>query len=300
MKFIRTFVLSLIALSFALPAMADGKMMPFVLASKSNGDMASIAADVKGKLTAAGFDVVGEYSPFDTVTIIAFTNDTLKNAAAASKWGAYAAAQRVSLTKHNGEVQVAYTNPSYLAQAYRLSEDLNGVSQKLATALGDMSSFGPKEGLDAQDLREYHYMFGMPYLDDPDTLKEYDSYADAVAGVEKALANNKAGVSKVYSITLPGNKTLYGVSLTKGKSSDKYIMSEIDFKDLRSSAHLPYEMLVDGNKVVALNAKFRIAINFPDLKMMGANSFMNIMSSPDEIRDALTWAAGGKVYSYND
>jgi len=300
MKLFRTFVLSLIALSFALPAMADGKMMPFVLASKSTGDMGAIAANVKGKLTAAGFDVVGEYSPYDTVTIIAFTNDTLKNAAAASKWGAYAAAQRVSVTKLNGEVQVAYTNPSYMAQAYRLSQDLNGVSQKLASALGDMTSFGPKEGLDAEDLREYHYMFGMPYLDDPDTLMEYDSYADAVAGVEKGLANNKKGVHKVYSITLPDNKTLYGVSLTKGKSSDKYIMSEIDFKDLRSSAHLPYEMLVDGNKVYALSAKFRIAINFPDLKMMGANSFMNIMSSPEEIRDALTWAAGGKVYSYND
>jgi len=283
------------ALSFALPAMADGKMMPFVLASKSTGDMGAIAANVKGKLTAAGFDVVGEYSPYDTVTIIAFTNDTLKNAAAASKWGAYAAAQRVSVTKVNGEVQVAYTNPSYLAQAYRLSEDLNGVSQKLASALGDMNSFGPKEGIEAEDLREYHYMFGMPYVDDPDTLAKYDSYADAVAGVEKALANNKAGVSKVYSITLPGDKTLYGVSMTKGKSSDKYIMSEIDFKDLRSSAHLPYEMLVDGNKVYALRAEFRIAINFPDLKMMGANSFMNIMSSPDAIKSALTRAAGGKV-----
>ena len=295
MKLIRTLVLSLITLSFAMPAMADEEMMPFVLASKGAGDKAAIVADVKGKLSGAGFEVVGEYSPYDAVTIIAFTNNTLKSAAAASEYGAYAAAQRVSVTNMKGEIQVAYTNPAYLAQAYRLSQDLTGVRQQLATALGDMGEFGPKEGLKTKKLRKYHYMFSMPYVDDTDTLAEYDSYEAAVAGVEKALANNKAGVSKVYSINLPGNKTLYGVALTKGKAADDYIMSEIDFKDLRSSAHLPYEMLVDGNKVYALNARFRIAINFPDLKMMGANSFMNIMSSPDAIKRDLTMAAGGKV-----
>jgi hypothetical protein len=295
MKLIRTLVLSLITLSFAMPAMADEEMMPFVLASKGAGDKAAIVADVKGKLSGAGFEVVGEYSPYDAVTIIAFTNNTLKSAAAASEYGAYAAAQRVSVTNMKGEIQVAYTNPAYLAQAYRLSQDLTGVRQQLATALGDMGEFGPKEGLKTKKLRKYHYMFSMPYVDDTDTLAEYDSYEAAVAGVEKALANNKAGVSKVYSINLPGNKTLYGVALTKGKAADDYIMSEIDFKDLRSSAHLPYEMLVDGNKVYALNARFRIAINFPDLKMMGSNSFMNIMSSPDAIKRDLTMAAGGKV-----
>jgi hypothetical protein len=297
MKLFRTLVLSLITLSFAMPAMADEEMMPFVLASKGNGDKAAVVADVKGKLSGAGFEVVGEYSPYDAVTIIAFTNNTLKSAAAASEYGAYAAAQRVSVTNKGGEIQVAYTNPAYLAQAYRLSQDLSDVRQQLATALGDMGVFGPKEGVKAKKLRKYHYMFGMPYVDDPDTLAKYDSYEAAVTGVEKALANNNAGVSKVYSINLPGNKTLYGVAMTKGKSADDYIMSEIDFKDLRSSAHLPYEMLVDGNKVYALRAEFRIAINFPDLKMMGANSFMNIMSSPDAINSVLTKAAGGKVKS---
>ena len=73
---------------------------------------------------------------------------------------------------------------------------------------------------------------------------------------------------------------------------DKFIMSEIDFKELRSTAHLPYEVLVSGNKVFAQYARFRIAINFPDLSMMGAHSFMNIMKTPDAIRDALKKAIG--------
>jgi len=46
-------------------------------------------------------------------------------------------------------------------------------------------------------------------------------------------------------------------------------MSEIDFKDLRSTAHLPYDILVFGNKVCALYARFRIAVSFPDLSMRG-------------------------------
>jgi len=68
---------------------------------------------------------------------------------------------------------------------------------------------------------------------------------------------------------------------------DQFIMSEIDFHDVRSTAHLPYEVLVSGNKVYALYARFRIAINFPDLSMMGKHSFMNIMKTPDAIRNAL-------------
>jgi hypothetical protein len=75
---------------------------------------------------------------------------------------------------------------------------------------------------------------------------------------------------------------------------DKYIMSEIDFKDVKSAAHLPYEILVSGNKAYALYARFRIAASFPDLSMMGSNSFMRIMDSPEAIRKALTLAAGGK------
>jgi hypothetical protein len=71
-------------------------------------------------------------------------------------------------------------------------------------------------------------------------------------------------------------------------------MSEIDFKDVRSTAHLPYDILVTGDEVEALHARFRIAINFPDLSMMGANSFMNIMPSPDAIKATLTKVAGGK------
>ena len=38
-----------------------------------------------------------------------------------------------------------------------------------------------------------------------------------------------------------------------------------------------------------------LLFNFPDLAMMGDNSFMNIMATPDAIRDVLSAVAGGEV-----
>jgi len=91
---------------------------------------------------------------------------------------------------------------------------------------------------------------------------------------------------------MPGkSESVFGVSI-KGDGDSKYrddqfIMKEIDFRDTKSTAHLPYEVLVSGGKVYALYARFRIAINFPDLSMMGKNSFMNIMKTPEAIRFVL-------------
>ena len=157
--------------------------------------------------------------------------------------------------------------------------------------------------MSGEDLREYHYMFGMEYFDDPSELAEYDSYEQGVKTVEANLEKGVGGVTKVYRVDIPGKKqTLFGVAMDAPSDSeedqymdDEYIMDEIDFKDLRSTAHLPYEILVSGDQAYALYARFRIAINFPDLSMMGSNSFMNIMDSPAAIEKALIQAAGGKL-----
>lgn len=276
-------------------AHADDKLMPFTLASTEAGDVAAVADTVKSKLTGAGFEVVGEYSPYDDATIIVVTSNDLKSAAAKSEFGGYAAGQRVSITKVNNEVQVAFTNPVYMSNAYRMDANLDAVANALKSALGAKQVFGPAEGLGAKDLRKYHYMFGMEYFDEPSVLAEYGSYGEAVTAVENALAAKKGGVSKVFRIDVPGkSESVFGVHMTNECSGDKFVMGHIDFKPIRSTAHLPYEMLVSGKKVYALYARFRIAINFPDLKMMGENSFFKIMCAPDAIEKALMLAAGAK------
>jgi hypothetical protein len=292
---------SLLVLFFISAAGADEALLkPFVLGSRGPGTVAEKTAAVKSALTAQGFTIAGEYTPYPDAAIIVATNEELKANAAKSEHGGFGAAVRISVTRVKGEVQVAYTNPVYMANAYRMQGDLAGVAAKLAAALGKKEEFGAK-GLTAKKLRSYHYMFGMEYFNEPSELAEYGSFEEAVAAVESGLAAGRSGVTKVYRIDVPGkNEAVFGVAM-KGATEagkymdDKFIMSEIDFQDIRSTAHLPYEMLVSGNKVYALYARFRIAVSFPDLSMMGKNSFMNIMKSPEAIRKALAQAAGGKI-----
>jgi uncharacterized protein (DUF302 family) len=294
-------LISLLVILIASVVHADDTLLkPFVLGSRGPGSVAEKVAGVKTALTTRGFSIAGEYSPYPEATIIVATNDELKSNAAKSEHGGFGAAVRVSVTKVKNEIQVAYTNPVYMANAYRMQGDLASVAAKLAAALGKVEEFGAK-GLTAKKLRSYHYMFGMEYFNEPSVLAEYSSFEEAAAAVETGLAAGREGVTKVYRIDVPEKKeALFGVAMKGATDVDKYmddkfIMSEIDFKDLRSTAHLPYEILVSGNKVYALYARFRIAVSFPDLSMMGSNSFMNIMKSPEAIRKALTQAAGGKI-----
>lgn len=274
-------------------AMADEPVLkPFILGSKGPGDVAEKAEAAKAALTAKGFTVAGTYTPYPNATVLIVTSDELKNNAAASEHGGFGAVQRVSVTKVKDEVQLSYTNPVYMANVYRMKDDLKSVASKLESALGKIEEFGAK-GMTAKKARKYHYMIGMEYFDEPSVLAEYGSHEEAISAVEAGLAAGKAGVSKVYRVDIPGKKeTVFGVAMAGATEEnkymdDKFIMSEIDFRDIKSTAHLPYEVLVSDNKVYALYARFRIATSFPDLSMMGKNSFMNIMKSPEAIRKAL-------------
>lgn len=275
-------------------AMADDeKLKPFVLASKEAGSVAEKTEQAKAALQAAGFTVVGNYSPYADANILIVTSEELKANAAASEHGGFGAVQRVAIAQAGDQVQVSYTNPVYMANAYRMKGDLGGVATGLSAALGKVEQFGSKHGMTAAQARKYHYMIGMEYFDEPSVLAEYSSYEEAVQSVDAKLTDNKNGVTKVYRVDVPGKQeSVFGVAMKGAAESEKYmddrfIMSEIDFRELKSTAHLPYEVLVSGNKVYALYARFRIAINFPDLSMMGKNSFMNIMKTPDAIRGVL-------------
>ncbi|HET9554649.1 MAG TPA: hypothetical protein VFP50_16910 [Anaeromyxobacteraceae bacterium] len=294
MSTLRSAVLTLL-LAAGTAGAAEPTLKPFVLAQRGPGDPAVAVAQVKEKLAAAGFELAGAYDPYPGATVLVVTSPELKAAAAQTPTGGFAAGQRATITQVGDEVQVAFTNPRYVQHAYRLKGDLGPVAQKLEAALGRLEEFGPKDGKSARDLAGYHYMFGMPYYDEPSEIATFGSHEQALVVVEKGLAARRGGASKVYRIDVPGtDQTVFGVSLTDGCGADAHVMKEIDFKPIRSTGHLPYEVLVAGSKVIALHAKFRIAVNFPDLAMMGANSFMNIRCAPDSIEDALKRVAGTK------
>lgn len=291
---------SLTLLPMVASVQAAEEYKPFILASRGAGDMTAKVSEVKDALKGAGFTLVGDYEPYENAHIIIFTNDALKSIAAKSEYGGYAMAQRAAVTKVGNELQVSYINPIYMAHAYRLESDLANTADALAKALGKQEEFGSQKGLSERKLGKYHYTFGMEYFTDPYELASYGSHSEAVKAVEKNLASNKVGVRQIYRLDVPGKEeVIFGVSMQAGADGDKYMddkfqMGIVDFGELKGTPYLPYEVMVTGNRVVAMNMRFRMAVHYPDLKMMGDNSFMKLMPSPEAIRKALTEAVGGK------
>ena len=264
-------------------------------------NMADVVEYTKAQLTKQGFTIVGSYVPYPNATVIAASHPDLSAAAAKAENGGFGAAQRVAITEVNGKLQTSYMNPAYLGTAYGLGK-LETISAKLEAALGREQEFGSEKGLKEKKLKpgKYHYKILMPYFNDIDVLNTYPDYDTAIKTVEENLAAGKGGTVKVYRIDLPGkNISVFGVGIPQGdgpdsgdKDTDKEILDIIDFKEIRSTAYLPYELLVQGDQAIALRGRYRIAVHFPDTSMAGAHGFTKIMSSPGGIKNALKAVAG--------
>jgi hypothetical protein len=285
----RISLLAALLFLFSSSAWSDEMLKPFELVSNEAGDFKAAVDSTKNKLTAGGFTVAGEYSPYDGAHVIVVTSDELQAAASKTEFGGYGAIIRVAVTQNADKVEVTYSNPVYWSNAYLLEGNGSAIAAKMKSAMGASEPFGSEKGLTAKKLRKYHYTAFMPYFDNPEKLGKFDSHADALAKINASLAAGKGGVSKVYEIKIPGkDETLIGVAMTEGASADKDVMSKIDVHGTRHTAHLPYPMLVSGKKVYTLSGKFRIALSFPDLSMMGAGSFMEIMDAPPAIKKSLS------------
>jgi hypothetical protein len=258
----------LVALSFFSAVAQTEVLKPFVLGKTPPGKMADVIEYTKAQLTEQGFTIVGSYQPFPSATVIAASHPDISAAAAKAENGGFGAAQRVAITEVNGELQTSYMNPAYLGTAYGLGK-LESISKKLEAALGREQEFGAK-GIKEKKLKpgKYHYKVLMPYFGDVDVLNTYPNYETAIKTVE---ANGPD---------------------SGDKDTDKEVLDIIDYKDIRSTAYLPYEILVQGDQAIALRGRYRIAVHFPDTSMAGAHGFTKIMSSPGGIKKALEAVAG--------
>lgn len=302
-SFLNKFFITAAAVIWMSSQVAAETLRPFVLGDTPPGDLKQVADTVKLRVTTAGFEIVGSYSPFANAVVICVTNNDLKTNAAKAPNGGFGVAQRISVTDVKGKIQVAYVNPAYLGTAYGMGK-LDSVSSKLKAALGAVKVFGSENGIPEEKLGPgmYRYAMFMPYFRDVDVFKEHPDYKTAVEAVEKNLAAGVGGTKKVYRIDLPGKQvSVFGIAIPKGdgidkgnKDTDKEIIDIVDYGDLKHTAYLPYELMVDGNRVIALRARYRIALNFPDTKMAGAHGFTKIMTAPWGIQLALEAVAGFK------
>ncbi|MEW6764965.1 MAG: hypothetical protein AB1344_04130 [Pseudomonadota bacterium] len=288
--------------ALAASAHAEELLKPFLAAPDLTGEVGPVGDQLKSNLKEAGLRVVGDYTAYGKTRVLAVTNDALRKIAARTERGAYGAVMRVALVGGEGKVQVSCTNPGYLAAAYRLGDNLAGVAGSLEKSVGCKEPYGAK-GMSASDVADYHYAVGMEYFEDAYDLGKYASFEEAVKKIEANLAEKKGGVGKVYRVDIPGKQqVLFGVALrTKAAGGDKYAddafqMGIVDDEGRKRAACLPYEILVTGNKAEALHMRYRMALYFPDLPMVGEGaSFFKLSSSPDAVLQALRTASGGKI-----
>ena len=274
-------------------------LKPFTLAKiYKKSKIIQVASKVKNQLIKAGYRVVGTYEPYESTKIYIVTNSTILKAAAKTEFGGFGAGIRISVTQVKNDVQVVHNNPTYMAVAYNMKSYLSATRQKLAKTLGYVKDFGGK-GVPLGELGEYHYGFGLEKFNGFMDLAEHKSHKEALKFVENGFKRKFKNMEKVYRIDIPGKKqSVFGISL-KNKVDDQkflndhYVMGIIDNKELRRSAHLPYELMVIGKRVIVMHPHFRLAVNFPDLRMFGTHSFGKLMDLPYVYEEFFIQLAGG-------
>ena len=117
-------------------------------------------------------------------------------------------------------------------------------------------------------------------------IARFASHAQALRKVEQALGEPKSDMSPVWKVKVSADQTLYGVQLHRGKWAKdriKKIMDTLDTQTPKSTASLPWELLVTGKELVYLPGKYRIAVMFPDLTM---GTFMKIAEVPEDMAES--------------
>jgi len=303
MQFIQRLILMLLlGLGFLGGAVA-AEMRGYILAERSHNSLERVNESVLEKLKKNGFEILGDYSPEDGVNIFIITNRELKKTAAKSEYGGFGAVIKVSVarvTSKNGrsEIQVAYNNPEYMALAYWLDGSLTSLRAKLKKTLGAVEDFGG--AVDEEALPDYNYTIGMEGFTGFFELASFKSYREAVKMVEANLARERFGISQVFRLDIPGKKqTLFGLGMKANVDeqrfiNDEYVMEIIDYQQPKRYPHLPYEILVIGDRVIGMHPHFRIAINFPDLRMFGEHGFGRMIQLPYDYEEFITQAIGGQ------
>jgi len=292
------FVLFVIAVQLIAGQVLSQVYKPYVLGAQSTSRFSDVKLLLKDNLEAQGFNILGEYAPAKESSrwlIVVSSDELVEAVGSVGDLAGFAATLRIGLTEQNGKILISYTNPFYWGNAYfrenfsQVEKNYAQIDRKLKKAMDQSgmfigTAFGSKKGIEAEDLHSYHYMIGMPRMQNTVELTKYGSFEEACMSIDNNLRMGVPGVEEVYSIDVPGKDLkLYGFALT-GNTGEAKFLPIIDIGDPKHTAFLPYELLVKGNEVHMLHGRYRIALSFPDLTMM---TFTKIMSTPGDIRDLL-------------
>jgi len=290
-------IIIVFTLVFAFCTVSAQNLQPYILGAESTEGLNETITSLKSNLENNSFRIIGEYTPANDKNrrvIVVTSNDILSSVKKFGGLRGFAASLRIGITSENSKAIVSYINPIYWGHAYfqsdfaRVSGTYNKIYSRLKSSMKGLGSvknkpFGSEDGIEPEDLEDYHYMMTMPYFEDVVEIKTFKSYEDAVKTIDRNLKSSK-NAEKVYKIEVPGHKlTLYGIGLS-GEDGESHFLPKIDIANPKHTAFLPYELLVMDKEVVMLHGRYRIAISFPDLTM---GTFVGIMSTPGDIEDMM-------------
>jgi hypothetical protein len=265
---------------------------PYYKVAVKSGNIAEVAKTYQSLVENEGYNIIGNYHPEgkESLYVVCFTNDRLKDLSIRFKdRGALGAVLRMGFVEKDGKTTVSIVNPYYMFYAYWGSQmgnnekDVNNMAEDILKVFrneGVLSAFGGS--LEKEDLPEYHYKIMMPYFDDPDELKEFDSFEDGLAVIRKNLAAEKGNTLKVYELVFPGKKiAVFGVGLLDKETGEANFLPIIGEDHI---AAMPYEIILQGKEATSLAGKYRFALYWPKLTM---SEFMKIMSTPGDVEDTM-------------
>jgi len=281
-----------IALVMVATLVVGQEYAPYYKLAVKDGNTEAVAQTYNAMLLDAGFSIIGEYHPAskNELYVVCFSSDQLKDLSLRFKdRGALGAVLRMGFVEKDGKTTVSLVNPYYMFYAYWGTQmginerDVDAMAESILKVFrrdGVLTPFGG--ALDKEDLPEYHYKIMMPYFDDPDDLKEFDSFEQGLSTIRKNLAAEKGHTVKVYEMVFPNKKiAVFGVGLLDKEKGESYFLPIIGENHI---AAMPYEIILQGKAATSLAGKYRFALYWPELTM---GEFMKIMSTPGDVEDTM-------------
>jgi len=217
--------------------------------------------NLKKKLESNGFTILSTTEPLPSHIVLSITNPQLQAT------NTFMAVLNMHIDLKN---EIRIQNPSYLGQAYLREKFIYGqfseTIKSLQKVLGDL--YEVKDTYKTDKLASFQFMMGMPHFDDMIEIAEGAELVSKVTG-------KKAQEQVLYRLKLPNESILVGHKL---KKETNHFLTKISAE--RNTNILPYQSLIQKNKVLILDPTYYLALALPLLEM---SDFMKISSAPGDI-----------------
>lgn len=286
-------VVILFMMSAVIVSQSQQVYSPYYKVAEYESSMDEVSQLVTDAIVNGGYEVIGEYNPANNedLKVICYTNEALSSLSLKFKdRGALASVLRAGLVKKDGKITLSILNPEYMFFAYwgeqmerRQESEVIAMAEtalEIFKPMGKLEPFGGKIEID--DLKKYRYKMMMPYFDDPDELREFDSFESGLSIITANLNKGKGNTVKVFEQVFPDQKVaVFGVGLHNSEDGEGHFLPIIGEDHI---ANMPYEIILQDNVATMLAGKYRIALYWPELTM---GTFMKIMSTPGDIEDTM-------------